>query len=131
MDGEHLRHLAPSTVMSHGFQSAAPATMDPSIARKASRGKDVRAVPVAAGMTSKQHAGMGRGGMGHSTVDSGGLVVGGNVRPFDKQASPQLSRGKLAPVMRGMKNRTINGADPVDVLATAVRSGGRAFDCGD
>lgn len=97
---------AANSHISHGFQADKPQTADASLARKAGRGKDVRATPVHGGMTNSQTAGMGRGGLGHGTVDSGGLPVAGNVHPFDKAPSPQLAHGKLAPVKPGMRSRT-------------------------
>jgi hypothetical protein len=147
-DGRRQKEIpsAHNSHASHGFQTAAPASFDDSIARKATRGKDVRQTPTHGGMTDLQRAGMGRGGLGHGTVDAGGLPVNGGVHPFDKPPSDGFKTGKLAPVKSGMRNRSNDSAhggatlasgghtgDPMDILATADprHPNFRGKNCGD
>jgi hypothetical protein len=125
-DGSEMPE-APSAVnshRSHGFAAETPAQPG-DIARNASRGKDVRDVPIHGGMTNKQMGGMHTGGMGHP-VESGGQV---GVNPLAKPAVGDYKTGRSAPANPGTPHDGSGCGHSADIgrqmLNEAVKSGGK------
>jgi hypothetical protein len=128
---------APVSHRSHGFAAEVPARHGgkPNIARDAGRGKEVRAVPFAGGMTRQQTDVAGLGGRGHAVV-----VDGGNGNPLSRLGIEKTANTppRSTPGMRNRRGDSLNGCggvldganviDPDEaraVLGNATKSGGQ------
>jgi hypothetical protein len=122
----HLSHPAAASIPArHGAE--------PNIARDASRGKEVREVPIHGGMLEKQKNAFQMGGMAHATESGGEPTT--NKNPLTAKLAPVKDHTKPVRTTFGQRDRN-GGAYVFDhrelgraIMDEATRSGG--MDCAE
>jgi hypothetical protein len=117
-DGKRMPELA-QPVISHrshpmGAERANGGMHAKAAILRPSRGRDVRAVPVAGGMSHLQHSGMAQGGLGHA-VQSGAVAIGPGQNPLSAKLAPAKTPYAPARPVVGHRDRShdaVGGSAP-------------------